>query len=425
MSKPRRLDWATNANHAAGGDPWSGQPNKVEPAAGKIATGRIPEERPPAEETNWWRNKAAAWLRWVSGVHSRNWTAADFTQVSAVPWPPLSAQLWHPGAVCYDAGNKCFTALNLEGNTITSYDSGDYFNPTVTAYTPGGQGIAWADESTKLLINPPNTPWGAVVGSALPGTYVDIASDGAGNRIAVCDDGAGVDLLARSLAYASWTIQTPASTGADWRAVDHDGSGLWAICDSTGQIDTSPAGAVWTARTSGLVGGVLPGCLRHTRDAANATWLALDSTNKTTSADGITWSAAAHGLPAQPLALAYDALYQRWACVASSGGVQYLYTSDNNGTSWTQRAALAFTGAAPFWWLSSDQQGVFVVLASEYAASGNNWNVWASLDGGVTSGRVDLPGGQGLDAAAGLAYGEVFAVVGSGTAWRSLRCDDA
>ena len=423
MSKPKRLDWATNATHAAGGDLWSSQPNKVEPTAGKIATGRIPEERPPAEETNWWRNAAAAWLRWASGVQPRNWHPADWSYIhTGLPpgvWPLLTTSIMLPGAVCYDAGNRAFSAINLDGATIGTYDSGRWFNPAVTGYVPGGQGLAWASEYTYKLINDPGVVWAL----GAPATYVDIASDGAGTRIAVADDGTNSDLIARSVNYAAWAAQAPATAGRDWSAVDHDGSGLWAIGADNGQIDTSPTGATgtWTARASGLVTQIRPRCFRHSRDSANPYWIAMTATTRARSADGITWNAGAHGLPATPHELCYDALRQRWYVILGNGAVYY---SANNGAGWGLLATLTAPAGAPRYWIACDGQGGLVAGCSEYTAT-TSYRLWASTDSGVTWAQVDLPGADGLDVAAGLAYGERFVAVGSASAWYTIRCDDA
>lgn len=46
------FSWATNVNHPAGSDPWSGQPNKVAPPLGQQETGFLPKEKPSAEKLN-------------------------------------------------------------------------------------------------------------------------------------------------------------------------------------------------------------------------------------------------------------------------------------------------------------------------------------------------------------------------------------
>jgi hypothetical protein len=65
MSRPTVApDWATNTNHPAGANPWNGQPNKVQPSAGKIAGGFVPGTGMPAEELNERLNNHALWLNY-------------------------------------------------------------------------------------------------------------------------------------------------------------------------------------------------------------------------------------------------------------------------------------------------------------------------------------------------------------------------
>jgi hypothetical protein len=63
MSRPSEsIQWATDANHAAGAEDWSGQPNKVEPSSGVKASGLIPLQKVAAEAVNWLFNKALLML---------------------------------------------------------------------------------------------------------------------------------------------------------------------------------------------------------------------------------------------------------------------------------------------------------------------------------------------------------------------------
>src|SRR5687768_16229982 len=54
MPRPSTVpSWATDATSPAGGDPWSGEPTRIEPDAGEKAAGFTPETEPPAEWFNW------------------------------------------------------------------------------------------------------------------------------------------------------------------------------------------------------------------------------------------------------------------------------------------------------------------------------------------------------------------------------------
>ena len=65
-------DWATNTNHAAGSDPWSGLATKVDPGAGVYATGFIPDQQPPAEWFNYLFNLYSDWIQWLE-----SWRTGD------------------------------------------------------------------------------------------------------------------------------------------------------------------------------------------------------------------------------------------------------------------------------------------------------------------------------------------------------------
>ncbi len=51
-------EWATDDNYAAGTDPWSGTATKIEPSAGVIAKGQIPQTGFSSQVYNWLLNKS-------------------------------------------------------------------------------------------------------------------------------------------------------------------------------------------------------------------------------------------------------------------------------------------------------------------------------------------------------------------------------
>jgi hypothetical protein len=72
--KPTRFIWADDDLYAAGGDPWSGQPNKVVPSAGRRAQGYIPEIKPAAANINYILNEIGLQIdRLQSMMMLRNW----------------------------------------------------------------------------------------------------------------------------------------------------------------------------------------------------------------------------------------------------------------------------------------------------------------------------------------------------------------
>lgn len=61
-------DFATDADHPAGVDDWSGKANKVQPSAGRIGSGFTPGEKLPTEWLNWILNNHGSWLDYAIGI---------------------------------------------------------------------------------------------------------------------------------------------------------------------------------------------------------------------------------------------------------------------------------------------------------------------------------------------------------------------
>jgi len=69
MSRPTvSPDWATNANFAAGVNPWNGQANKVQPSSGITAEGFVPQTMLPAEHVNYLLNNHGGWIDYLDGI---------------------------------------------------------------------------------------------------------------------------------------------------------------------------------------------------------------------------------------------------------------------------------------------------------------------------------------------------------------------
>src|SRR5574341_295905 len=66
MAKPAsKPTWATDANYPANTQPWASSATKVQPSSGKQAEGWEPEEPPPAQYMNWWKNLVGQWVDFV------------------------------------------------------------------------------------------------------------------------------------------------------------------------------------------------------------------------------------------------------------------------------------------------------------------------------------------------------------------------
>lgn len=79
MSRPTvSPDWATDANYAAGANPWSGTPTKSAPSAGKVQTGYVPAADDAAEEDNYILNNHANYIKYLdSGAVGTNLLVSD------------------------------------------------------------------------------------------------------------------------------------------------------------------------------------------------------------------------------------------------------------------------------------------------------------------------------------------------------------
>lgn len=66
MSRPSSVPtWATNTNYTGG--PASGTPSKVAPSGSAQAEGWEPNQKPGAQNQNWWQNLVGQWLNWLAG----------------------------------------------------------------------------------------------------------------------------------------------------------------------------------------------------------------------------------------------------------------------------------------------------------------------------------------------------------------------
>jgi len=386
MPRPRIIDWASNANHPAGANPWNGQPTKVEPAAGRIAGGFEPETAAAPEHVNWLLNNNAQNLDWLAPVQVGSWQPSSecpLTGVTGATWVGVAPAQFAPRAICFDPTTGEPSAINAIGYTIVGSDGGVPGIP----YPPGGAGTSWRDEVT----NP-----SAVFVAA--GTYVDMDADAGGGRVACSDTAANV--VAQSAAIdAAWALTVPATVGAVWGHVVHDpGLGLWALGGSLGEIDTSPDRANWTARASGLAAAQITAmAARKDPVGGLATrFVAFTAAEVTTSPDGINWAAAVHGLggPITPTALAHDALTGRWLVTTDIGGAT-AYSDDGGATwAWTGNRIGSPSPLTPHQIrLASDQMGHFVATIDTDPGGFNPSAVlmYHTRNGGAAWSRVHFP----------------------------------
>jgi len=368
----RVIKWATDILHAAGGDPWSGMPNKVEASAGKVVTGRLPKEEPPAEETNWWRWLCATLVSAACSLQILNWTRADVTFTNP-NYRPIEG-LWDP---------TTNTAWLLEEGL-----------PDVAFCESSIGGLTWAAYAAPNINGPR-----------------DAADDGAGTKAAVGSTWG--DQIRFKTGAGVWTLWAGLpGPGKTFISIEHDGAGLWVAVDSTGAVYSSTGPAVPFAPVATPPGfGAIGTWARvmHSRhyagevdqyDPGNPIWIIVAPAGGpvpvfSTSTDGATWTAAAPlALPAGAFAYdrwAYSAAMRRWVAADMNANV---YVSADNGTSWSAPVAIAVGFATPVTPSTIDvscDRGSDVVLVICDGAT--NYEVWVSDDAGETFSRVWLPSG--------------------------------
>jgi hypothetical protein len=134
VAKPTEVlpTWATDANYAAAGEAWDGQPTKVAPPAALRAEGYEPEARPAADYDNSWKNAVGAWFTYVDGVLDGT-TDTDGTARTIVISPTSfsgfdnagNSRWWNAsGTAVQSVGNPAATSVDLreflpEGAIIT------------------------------------------------------------------------------------------------------------------------------------------------------------------------------------------------------------------------------------------------------------------------------------------------------------------
>ncbi len=112
-------EWATDANFAADGDTWSGDPTKADPGVGRRAEGFEPDVA-PAEWINWILNLIGSWIVWFrdllgGATGTAEWTYPSPRVRSRVVSPfegfgLLSLSAWQ--AFCSSSGDSYISPAN-------------------------------------------------------------------------------------------------------------------------------------------------------------------------------------------------------------------------------------------------------------------------------------------------------------------------
>lgn len=69
-------EWASGDVWPASANPWSEEPNKIEPSTGVVASGFVPGERPPADRLNWLHHVERRYYHYQDAIEAQNYGPA-------------------------------------------------------------------------------------------------------------------------------------------------------------------------------------------------------------------------------------------------------------------------------------------------------------------------------------------------------------
>lgn len=276
--KPTRFVWADDDVYGAGGDPWSGQPNKVVPAAGRRSEGYVPELRPAAAHWNYLLNEVGLI---IDDMHAkiimRNWKAV------ATSTPSFFNE--HAVHGRYLPSTKAFMFINSEAKIIVSQHyhaigspwwggKGEYFEPesnpgselSWTTIGAGSADVAEYNFITNIRLAVGNLavdqvgmsaglgiPWVSLV-TGLTGTYkwnrVEMGTNWP-TVFGVIAGGNGVGAGAIAYAQSSAWVETAYTTGdiVALKSNKNSSAHLMVCCSDAGELGTSIDGITWAFQT--------------------------------------------------------------------------------------------------------------------------------------------------------------------------------
>ncbi len=287
--------WATNDLFVSGGDPWDGDPTKVEPAAGRTLEGFEPTQKPPADHFNWLLNRIGRWIGHWSEFLLWNWFAGG-----AFGGGEIRKFAHDTGA---DSGRGIFIAVQDDGGRRFASDGINFAAASVAGVSTDLRGAAGDQSSLFVVVGADaagrsieSSPDGDVYTDRVPGSgggggdlFFAVVWDPSNSLFVAVGNGEVVDTSPDGI---TWTARVTPATD-DLLGVATDGSTIIVAVGDAGKILTSPDGVTWTARVSGIA-----------NDLEDVVWagdlglfVAMGTADMLTSPDGITWSAATHPDP--------------------------------------------------------------------------------------------------------------------------------
>lgn len=294
--------WATDENYAAG-PAWGNTPTKVEPGAGRRATGFAPNDRPPAQHVNQQFGQLGQWIDYLDAIQAQNFSAPAF------------------------AANAVNIGEALSFDPLIDDRQGRWFavGPTKSVYT-SPDGLDW----TALAgIGAGTTDFVTVASSTIHADGLTIMGGNVGanaNRVYEYINGAwsSHDLAGVSphVSFIYWAEEISLFI-------------VGGVENGIAKIWTTPDGVTYTARTVpdtatsalsdiiGIAGGTLAtGSTLYVAISQNVGSPALVGASWS-SPDGITWTLRDFGTPAilRPVAIAFSKEEKAFLIVNQGGGV--------------------------------------------------------------------------------------------------------
>ncbi len=341
MPQPQgSAEWAANANYASPGDPWDGNPTKVQPPAGKTAEGWEPTEEVAAQFLNDWQNRAGALLEHLRLVQPSNWTL----ERDISPTTPQS-----------------FKGIGYDGSTGTLIATGDTANVATFRSLDGG----------KFWVAPQFGPLAIIARAIAADDAANWVLTGDSASVSESDDGGD-----------NWTTRTLGGASDQGNDVEWDSTNaLWIVTGkniggSAGRrIWSSPDRSVWTNRLTDMSGFTVDDLWVN---AAGFSVALSNGSNFFTSPDGITWTSRLVAGATTLNGVTYSEAAGLWM-ITGSDGARAVFTS-TDGITFTKPAGQVLDNKS-LTNINTDQGGLFLV---GYGSTTANAEIYASIDRGLT-----------------------------------------
>ena len=393
MTISTRLPWATDDNFAAGGDAWSGDPNKVEPSAARTEEGWPPNVEPAASHFNYLVNKIGLLIDANANMAIRNWFPME---VAGTPLAGLAR------AGVYVPANEGFAFIDNYGEVSASFWD---FSAT-ELYGNKGALFEVAEDAAG------DCGWNAAAA-----TSVDMAVvPGSTQRIAVSNAGDVADQIGQL-----------DDLGGTWAATGTAGTNVWLKCAANadyviiggvgGVIGYTPSSMAYGWNVSTPFSDAITALEGNGLSGADALFLASSTVGAETgwSVTGQTWQVNAL-VGCSILDFCYSPATGWWMWVDALGRVRRSATGKSFGDQiyLPYRTEVGTLTAANM--SANDDQGI--VIAGYNSATGKTF-LWASVDDGATFEAISF--NNSIGAGWALAYGgNRFIVHGAGNVFGTL-----